>query len=120
MDKTIKKDLEIAMNVKELTKKEFKSTFSEKMNDVTTVAEAEVDIWKYIKLLEKEKYHLSDNILENGIVEKVYRNSLNTYDQILIPMKKKNIYLVIIVNIKEKNIFGHYLLDLNKEYGIEN
>jgi hypothetical protein len=108
------------MNIKELTEKEFKSTFSEKMNDVTTVVDAVVDIWEYIELLEKAKYYLNDYILENGIVEKVYRNSLNTYEQILVQTEKKNIYLIIVVNIKEQNIFGHYLLDLNKEYGIKN
>jgi hypothetical protein len=108
------------MNIKELTEEEFKSTFSEKMNDVTAIADAEVDIWDYVELLEKSKYYLTDDILESGNVEKVYRNSVNTYDQILIPTIKKNVYLIIIVNIKNKNIFGHYLLDLNKEYGIEN
>jgi hypothetical protein len=59
-------------------------------------------------------------ILEEGIVEKVYRNSVNTYDQILIQTVKNNVYFVIIININDKKIFGHYLLDLNKEYGINN
>jgi len=106
------------MNIKELTEKEFKSTFSEKMNNVTNCAEAIVDIWDYVKLLDKSKYYLSNYVIEKELVELVYRNSANTYDQILIPTTKKNIYLIIIVNIKSENIFGHYLLDLNKEYGI--
>jgi hypothetical protein len=81
------------MNIKELMEKEFKSTFSEEMNDVATIADKEMDIWEYIGLLEKSKYYLNDYILENGMVEKIYRNSLNTYEQILIPTAKKNIYL---------------------------
>ncbi len=106
------------MDTKELTEKEFKSTFSEKMNDVTGSADAIVDIWEYVELLDKENCFLTRDILENGFVEKVYRNSGNKYDQILIPTVKKNVYLIIIVNIDGQNIYGHYLLDLNKEYGI--
>ena len=107
------------MEVKELTGEEFKATFSEKMNDVTTSANAEIDIWEYVELLEKERYFINDCIIENGIVEKVYRDSNNAFDQILIATAKKNVYLIIIVSLADKNIFGHYLLDLNKEYGIE-
>jgi hypothetical protein len=107
------------MKVKKITEKEFKTTFSERMNDVTNDADAIVDIWEYVKALEKSKYFINDYIVQKRLVEYVYRNSINTYDQILIPTIKKNIYLIIIVDIKEGNIFGHYLLDLNKEYGIK-
>ena len=107
------------MNIKELTKKEYKSTFSEKMNDVTNRADAAINIWGYVKLLDESKYYLSNYIIEKELVELVYRNAANTYDHVLVPTYRKNIYLVIVVNIKSENIFGHYLLDLNKEYGIE-
>lgn len=108
------------MKVNELTYKQFKSTFSEKMNDVTYSAlEEPVYIWDYVKSLEKDKFYLNDDIINNRIVELVYRNSVKTYDHVLVPTFKKNIYLVIIININQKNIFGHYLLDLNKEYGIQ-
>ena len=109
----------IIMKTKELTEMEFKSTFSEKMNNVTNNVDAVIDIWEYVNVLEKSKYFISDYIIEKGIIEKVYRNSINTYDQILIPTIKQNVYLIIIVNIKEEKIFGHYLLDLNKEYSIK-
>jgi hypothetical protein len=108
------------MKVKKLTEKEFKTTFSEKMNDVTNNADAIVDIWEYVELLEASKYFINGYTIKKRLIEKVYRNSINTYDQILIPTIKKNVYLIIIVNIKKENIFGHYLLDLNKEYGIKN
>ncbi|MDR1179612.1 MAG: hypothetical protein LBK44_03840 [Spirochaetales bacterium] len=106
------------MEIKKLTEKEFKATFSEKMNDVTDNADAVVDIWKYVEALEPSKYFINDYIIEKKLVEKVYRNSINTYDQILIPTIKKNVYLIIIADIKKENICGHYLLDLNKEYGV--
>ena len=88
------------------------------MNDVTNCADAAVNIWGYVKLLDESKYYLSNYIIEKELVELVYRNSANTYDHVLVPTCRKNIYLVIVANIKSENIFGHYLLDLNKEYGI--
>ena len=107
------------MKVKELTENEFKSTFSEKMNNVTNTVDAIVDIWKYINLLDKSEYFINDYVIEKRLIEKVYRNSEETYDQILIPTKKNNNFLIIVVDIIQKNIYGHYLLDLNKEYGIK-
>ena len=107
------------MEVKELTENEFKSTFSEKMNNVTNTVDAIVDIWKYINLLDESKYFINDYIVEKRLIEKVYRNSEETYDQILIPTKKNNNFLIIVVDIIQKNIYGHYLLDLNKEYRIK-
>jgi len=105
------------MEIKELSEKEFRSTFSEKMNNVTDNHNTIIDVWEYVALLDKSKYLINGYIIEHKLVEYVYRNSTNTFDQILIPTEKENIYLIIIVNIKNKNIFGHYLLDLNKEYG---
>ena len=107
------------MDIKELTEKEYKSTFSGKMSDVTNFADATVDIWEYVRLLDKLKYYLNDYVIEQELVEVVYQNSANTYDHVLIPTTEKNTYLIIIVNKKSEDIFGHYLLDLNTEYGIE-
>jgi hypothetical protein len=108
------------MKIKKLTEEEFKITFSEKMNNVTNDVDEIVDVWEYVKALETSEYFINDYIIRKRLVEYVYRNSINTYDQILIPTIEKNIYLIIIVDIKKENIFGHYLLDLNKEYGIKN
>ena len=52
------------MKVKELTETEFKSTFSEKMNNVTNTVDAIVDIWKYINLLDVSKYFINDYVIE--------------------------------------------------------
>ena len=108
------------MKTKKLSKKEFSSTFSPIMDDITNKPNAIINIWEYVELLDKSKYFINDYIVKKKLVEKVYRNSVNTYDQILIPTTKTNVFLVIIVSIIDKNIMGHCLLDLNKEYGINN
>jgi hypothetical protein len=102
----------------ELTYDEFKSTFTEKMNDVTGSAIPILDIWPYIKQLTKEKVVL-DYVFKKELVEKVYRNDNNTYDQVLLPTEYQNIFIVIIVDLKQKNIKGHYRLDMKKEYGLD-
>ena len=107
------------MKVKELTENEFKSTFSEKMNNVTDTVDAIVDIWNYINLLDESEYFINDYVIGKKLIEKIYRNSEEIYDQILITTKKNNNFLVIVVDIIQKNNYGNYLLDLNKEYGIK-
>jgi hypothetical protein len=96
--------------VKELKRGEFDSTFSRKMIDITSGFDTRLDIWGYVKSLNKSQYFLNEYI-----IEKVYRNSESTYDQILIPTLKKNVFLIIVISLNNKSIFGHYLLDLNKE-----
>jgi hypothetical protein len=96
--------------VKELKKGDFESTFSRTMIDITARFETKLDIGGYVKSLDKSKYLLGDYR-----IEKVYRNSENTYEQILIPTLQKNAYLVIVISLNNKNIFGHYLLELNKK-----
>jgi hypothetical protein len=96
--------------VKELKKGEFESTFSRSMINITSQFETRIDIWGYVKSLNKSKYFLGDYV-----IEKVYRNSESTYDQILFSTLRENVYLIIVISLNNKNIFGHYLLDLNKE-----
>lgn len=103
--------------IKLLTETEFKSTFTCKMLDVTDIAEPVVDIWPYVKQLMLDKI-VEQYAFENELVEKVYRNQNNTYDQILLPSSDKNVFIVILVDLFNKKINGHYRLDLNEEYYI--
>jgi hypothetical protein len=98
-----------------LTEKEFKSTFTNKMIDVTQTAEPVVDIWPYVQQLTADKI-VDEYTFDNGLVEKVYRNQTNTFDQILLPTPDKNVFIVILVDIINEIIKGHHRLDLNAEY----
>ncbi len=100
-----------------LTEEEFKSTFTDKMIDVTETAEPIVDIWPYVQELTKDKI-VDQYIVDKGLVEKVYRNQNGTFDQVLLPTSDKNTFIVILVDLAVENIKGHYKLDLNKEYGL--
>ena len=103
----------------ELTEIEFKNSFGNGMTDIT---EMEIDepivIWSYVKeLTENQTLHLI--VYKKELVKKVYRNDLNAFDHILLPTEKQNVFLTIVVDLKKKRIFGHKILNLNKEYGIE-
>ena len=103
----------------ELTEIEFKNSFGNGMTDITEMEIDEpIDIWSYVKeLTENQTLHLI--VYKKELVEKVYRNDLNTFDHILLPTEKQNVFLTIVVDLKKKRIFGHKILNLNKEYGIE-
>ena len=50
-------------------------------------------------------------------VEKVYRDPTGRFYHVLLAATKPNVHLVIIVDEPAQSIYGHYLLDLNREYG---
>lgn len=103
----------------ELTEIEFKKTFGNGMTDITeSEIDEPIDIWNYVKKL-TENQIVNRIVYEKELVEKVYRNDLKTFDHILLPTEKQNVFLTIVVDLEKKIIFGHKILDLNKEYGIE-
>src|SRR5574343_1127284 len=100
-----------------LTDTEYKSTMTPKMVDVTETAEPTVDIWDYVEKLTADKI-VNEYTFKNNLVEKVYRNQINTFDHVLLPTPDKNIFVVIIVDLINKNIKGYFRLDLSAEYGL--
>lgn len=101
-----------------LTEAEFKSTFTERMLDVTQTAEPIVDIWPYVQQLTIQKI-VDEYTFNNSLVEKVYRNQTSTFEQVLLPSSNKNEFIIIVVDLVNKNIKGYYRLDLNSEYGLQ-
>jgi hypothetical protein len=98
----------------ELTEGEFKSTFGDRMVNVTDSAEPVLDIWPYVKQLNKQGI-ITDFVLNNESVESIYRTDALTFEHILLSGSKSNHYVVIVVDLNSCVIAGHYLLDLNSE-----
>jgi len=102
---------------KQLTETEFRSTFGNKMTDVTETAEPVVDIWDYVEELVKE--NVVDNyVYEDNLVETVYRNDTSTFDHVLLPTDDLNVFITLVVDLTNEAIFGHIKLDLNQKYGL--
>lgn len=105
------------METKQLSETQYLRTMGSKMNDVTESAEPLVNIWDYAERLLEEKL-LSKQGFSGKYVEAVYENDENTFQHILLFANQKNTYVVIIVDMICKSIIGHYLLDLNEKYGL--
>lgn len=74
------------------------------------------DFWPYVDLipmLDFEGYDCSA-----GDVHEVYRMTLNTYEHVLIASTIGNVFMVLVNDLNLGQVYGHYLLDLNKAYGI--
>ncbi|PTE09849.1 hypothetical protein C9427_14360 [Mesorhizobium helmanticense] len=98
---------------RQLDEDEFKACFVEPMTDVTATAEAALDIWPYVNALDLDEIGLPSL----NDVGHVYRDARNRFDQVLIGTGRFNTLLVIVVDLGKSTVFGHFLLDLNKEYG---
>ena len=87
------------------------------MKDVTNLGDASVDVWPYVAAA-KQGLEISEYAVEHRLVEYVYRSEDGRYDHVLIPYGVENVYLTIIVDLVEQQVHGHFLLDLNEEYGV--
>ncbi|MCF8449709.1 MAG: hypothetical protein K9G49_07535 [Taibaiella sp.] len=103
------------MRTNQLSREEFKSTMSG-MVDVTEIVDAAVDIWEYAAQLVNIG-SLPKVVYDDNIVEYVYRNDSVTFDHVLLPTGAPNVFVVVVVDLVQKSIYGHYPIDLSKEYG---
>ncbi|HYD00863.1 MAG TPA: hypothetical protein VEB22_06515 [Phycisphaerales bacterium] len=104
------------MNTRLLSSAEFKATLAAPKRDVLATAANVIDIWPYVAAVPIAE--LSGHTVAVGLVEHVYRNSQNTFDHVLVVTNTKNVYLVVVVDLTADTIRGHYLQDLNREYGL--
>ena len=105
------------MTIRLLAKQEYLATCQGKMKDVTSLGDAAVDVWPYVAEA-KQGLEISEYAVEKRLVELVYRSEDGSFDHVLIPYGVENVYLAIIVDRVEESVHGHYLLDLNEEYGV--
>jgi hypothetical protein len=99
-----------------LTPQQFKGTMNN-MVDVTETAEAIVDIWPYVEVLVKKDI-VHKYVFENQLIESVSRNDTCTYEHVLLPTAEPDTFIVIVIDLIRQAIFGHFKLDLKKEYGL--
>ncbi|WP_207534887.1 hypothetical protein [Desertivirga arenae] len=102
----------------DLSQEEFQQTFGISMVDVTGTAEPATDIWPYVEVL-KDDGVVQDFVYAQGLVKTVYRNLENMYDHVLLPTEYMNKFIVIVVDLVARDIKGHFILDLEREYGLK-
>jgi len=86
---------------------------SETKNTDTTI----FNIWPYVSELKSTKI-LSHKIKERELIYKVYRDSTEEFEHILLSTGKENNFVVIVADKKKKKIMGHFLLDQDGKYDL--
>ncbi len=100
--------------ITELTYEEYLDTMSEEMTDVTETTDATVDIWPYVAHLVKHGI-VTAEVLEKQEVEIVYWNEDETFEHVLLPTDKEEVFVVVVVDLDEELVIGHHILDLTNE-----
>jgi hypothetical protein len=62
---------------------------------------------------------LPQQVIDGEWVEYVYRSQFGHYDHVLVPAGSFNVFLVIVVDRVHGSVYGHRILDLNSEYGLD-
>lgn len=76
------------------------------------------DFWPYFELIQES--HFEGLCFSEGSVNHVWRTADGRFEHVLVNCREdKDVYVVLILDNREDTVFGHTLLDLNVEYGID-
>ncbi|MBB4800822.1 hypothetical protein HNP37_000861 [Flavobacterium nitrogenifigens] len=98
-----------------LEREKYNSTLSDKMVEVKDTDSNIFNIWPYVSKLKSAKV-LSKKIKDNDLVYKIYRDSTEKFEHILLSTEDKNNFVTIIVNKKRKKTIGYSILDSDEKY----
>lgn len=84
---------------------------AEGMEEISVSNNSVFNIWPYVSELKAAKI-LSNKIKESELIHKVYRNSTEDYEHILLTTEKENHFVKIVVDRNKKKPMGYLLLDL--------
>ena len=100
-----------------LEKEKFNATMIGKMEEITNADSSIFNIWPYVSKLKAAKI-LSHKIKERELVYKVYRDSTDEFEHILLATEKENNFVALVVDRTKKKMMGYSLLDSNREYSL--
>lgn len=98
-----------------LEREKYNSTMTEKMTEVTKTDSNIFNIWPYVSRLKSAKI-LSKKIKDHDLIYKIYRDSSEKFEHILLSTEDKNNFVTIIVNKKRRKTIGYSFLDANEKY----
>ena len=96
-----------------LSKDEFMACFEAPMRDVREASDSPGAAGAYVAHLDTGDMALT------GAVAHVYRDASGRFDQVLLATETTNVFLVVVVDLTSGGAYGHRVLDLNAEYGLE-
>lgn len=103
--------------MKALTETEFNATFGNPMKPLTPDCEPPFDFWPYFDALDEEEFGGHD--FSAGNVASAYRDPWDRYEHVLVSCGDRDVFFVMVLDLKQSEVYGHRLLNLNEEYGLE-
>ena len=105
-----------AQTTRRLSSAEFRATFIAPMQDVTATAVTPELVAGYLSSIPGGD--LEPHWLASQRPELIYRTAGGAFEHLLFPTQTKNVYLVVVFAHEQQSVRGHFLLDLNREYGL--
>jgi hypothetical protein len=100
-----------------LTEKQFMATFNAPMKRLSDEASPPFDFWEYLDSIPDDDFEGHDASL--GRVTYVWEDASKHYQHVLISTERENVFLVLVLDLVGLQVYGHRLLNLGHEYGLE-
>jgi len=103
--------------MKHLTEADFLSTMGEPMQRAPLDSAPPFDFWDYFGDIPDVDFEGQD--CSSRSVEYVWNDPSGRYQHVLVDSTQKNVFMVLVLDLRHCTVFGHRLLDLDREYGLE-
>ena len=94
-----------------LSEEKYRSSMTDGMTEISISNDHFFNIWPYVSELKAAKI-LSKKINESDLIHKVYRNSTQDFEHILLATEKENHFVKVVVDRNKKKAMGYLFLDL--------
>ena len=100
-----------------LNRDQYLATMGDHPRRVEGGAAPPVDFWEYVDQIPTAD--LGGHDFSQGDVSHAWNTIEGKWQHVLIGCAEPSVFLVIVLDLARPGVSGHYLLDLNAEYGIE-
>jgi hypothetical protein len=80
--------------------------------------EGVIELGPYLEAI-PESHFAGMRLIPSAPPTAVYRSEDGRFDHVLYPCNRSNVYLVVVVALRPDRVHGHFILDLAKEYGLD-
>jgi serine/threonine-protein kinase RIO1 len=94
-----------------LSQEKYSLSMSERMTEIPASNGSLFNIWPYIGELKAAKI-LSNKIKESELIHKVYRNSTDDFEHVLLATEEENRFVKVVVDRNKKKPMGYLFLEL--------
>lgn len=100
-----------------LTPEQFRATFGDTPQRVGSDDAPPFDFWPYFEAIPASDFEGHDCSL--GQVECAWLMPPGRFEHVLVKSEDRNVFMVLVLDRHAGAVYGHRLLDLNHEYGLD-